>query len=169
MDRGVKLAFLSLLVCLWMGAAFAQTANALKLSGPSARESSASDDISSELRDQVYNLEHDLAAAEVKQDRDFFQNSLAENFIYVAHNGLVFTKQQIVGSLRYIDVQRYEIQNMKVRQLGPDAALATYDLNIRGDIAGEHLPGKQYASSVWVKTPEGWKLIFHQSTPARHD
>lgn len=166
MDRGIKLAFTYLFLCFWSGAAFAQTANALK---PPGTKIAVSDEPNSELRDQVYNLEHDLAAAEVKQDRDFFQNSLADNFIFVAHNGLVFTKQQIVGSLRYIDVQRYEIQNMKVRQLGPDAALATYDLNIRGDIAGEHLPAKQYASSVWVKTPEGWRLIFHQSTPARHD
>jgi hypothetical protein len=117
----------------------------------------------------IYNLEHQLAQAEKQQDRSFFENELNDRLIYVAFNGLVLTKSKLVSAVSYIDVSHYRIENMKVRVLGADAALATYDLTSGGSLAGHDLPGKQYASSVWVKNGGNWQLIFHQSTPAHHD
>jgi hypothetical protein len=116
----------------------------------------------------VWNQEHQLARAEESKDRSYFEHKLDDDLIYVAYDGLVFTKKQIVSAVRYIDVSRYSIENMKVRSLGPDAALATYDLIAKGSIAWHDLPTKQYASSIWVKSRGDWQLIFHQSTPATH-
>jgi hypothetical protein len=120
------------------------------------------------LQTQIYNEEHQLASAERSQNPSFFQQKLDPALIYVAYNGLVFTKDKLVSDLGYIDVSHYGIENMKVRSLGHGAALATYDLILNGNIAGQKLPSKQYASSVWVESGGQWKLIFHQCTPAHH-
>ena len=116
----------------------------------------------------IYNQEHALAKAEQQQDRQFFSSILDDGLIFVAFNGLVFTKADIVKDLNYIDVSHYDMKNLKVRRLGHDAALVTYDLQLKGSIAGHDLPPRQYASSVWVRHGGNWKLMFHQSTPANH-
>lgn len=130
-----------------------------------AQGASPDQQVSNALHDQ----EQQLADAEKKKDRNYFQQKLDDNLIFVAYNGLVFTKSKILQSLNYIDVSRYAIKNMKVRSLGADAGLVTYDLLLAGNIAGHNLPAKQYASSVWVKHGDDWLLVFHQSTPAHHE
>ena len=70
--------------------------------------------------------------------------------------------------MKYVDVNNYSMENLKIRELGPDAVLVTYDLRINAKVAGTHLPQKQYASSVWLKRAAAWKLVFHQATPADH-
>lgn len=123
---------------------------------------------SADLQDTVYNLEHQLASAEKQHDKKFFETSMDNSLVYVAYNGLVFNKDKLLASMKYIDVNHYLMQNFKTRSLGPDAALVTYDLRINANIAGSQLPRKQYASSVWVRKGGGWQLIFHQATPAEH-
>ena len=116
----------------------------------------------------AFNLEHKLAAAEKQQNKTFFQNTLDDRLVYVAFNGLVLDKAKLLSSMKYLDVNHYSIKNLKERELGADAELVTYDLSITGQIAGRQPPEKQYASSVWLKTTQGWKLVFHEATPAHH-
>ena len=123
---------------------------------------------SGKLEDAVYNLEHQLANAEKQHNKKFFESSLDNGLVFVAYNGLVFTKDKLLSSMKYIDVNHYSMENFKTRALGREAALVTYDLKINATIAGSHLPAKQYASSVWVRKGTGWQLIFHQTTPADH-
>jgi hypothetical protein len=123
---------------------------------------------SSSFETAMWNQEQGLAKAEMQQDRAYFEKTLDDKLIYVTFNGVVLTKDKIVKGLNYIDVSHYTIENMKVRVLGTDAALVTYDLKVKGNVAGHDLPAKQYASSVWVNESNHWQLIFHQVTPAHH-
>jgi hypothetical protein len=123
---------------------------------------------SGSLQDTVYNLEHQLANAEKQHNKKFFETSLDNGLVFVAYNGMVFTKEKLLASMHYIDVSHYSMENFKTRALGREAALVTYDLKINATIAGSQLPAKQYASSVWVRKGSGWELIFHQTTPADH-
>ena len=86
----------------------------------------------------------------------------------MAYNGLVFDREKLLSSMKYVDVNNYAMENLKVRALGPQAVLVTYDLRISAQVAGRHLPQKQYASSVWLQRAGAWKLVFHQATPADH-
>ncbi len=122
-----------------------------------------------QLRNQLYSQEQQLATAEKRQDKQYFQRALDPNLIYVAYNGLVFTKTKVLQSLHYIDISRYSIENMKVQALGSNAGLVTYDLLLSAKIAGHDLPAKQYASSVWFRRGSSWVLLFHQSTPSHHE
>src|SRR5689334_11305939 len=103
------------------------------------------------LESQLVANEQQLADSEKKKDEQVLQQSLAEDFIYVAYNGLVLTKDKIVKSLKYIDIADSQMENFKVRQIGPDAAVLTYDLMVHGAIAGHQLPQRLYASSVWMQ------------------
>jgi hypothetical protein len=116
----------------------------------------------------AFNLEHKLAQAEKQGDKTFFEQALDPALVYVAYNGLVFDRNKLLASMKYVDVNNYSMENLKIRQLGADAVLVTYDLKINAQVAGTHLPQKQYASSVWVKRARAWKLVFHQATPAHH-
>ena len=120
------------------------------------------------VENAAFNLEHKLAQAEKQGDKAFFERTLDPGLVYVAYNGLVFNKSKLIGSMKYVDVNNYSMENLKVRDLGPGAVLVTYDLRISAQVAGRHLPQKQYASSVWLKRAAAWNLVFHQATPANH-
>lgn len=120
------------------------------------------------LENAAFNLEHRLAQAEKQGDKAFFERTLDPGLVYVAYNGLVFDREKLLSSMKYVDVNNYAMENLKVRALGPQAVLVTYDLRISAQVAGRHLPQKQYASSVWLQRAGAWKLVFHQATPADH-
>jgi len=134
-----------------------------------AQQFSSSGKQQKKIDDVIYNLEHQLANAEKQQDKAFFERALADDLIYVAYNGLVFRKPKLISAMNYMDVAHYSAENFKFRSLGPNSELVTYDLRLRGTIAGQRLPPKQYVSSIWVQQQDGWRLLFHQSTPADHD
>ncbi len=48
------------------------------------------------LQKEMYNQEHGLAKAETDKDRAYFDRTLDDGVIFVAYNGLVFTKLKIV-------------------------------------------------------------------------
>ena len=118
------------------------------------------------LQNQLVANEQRLAQSEQNKDRAFLQQALADDFIYVAYNGLVFTKDKIVRAVKYMDISHYKMENFKVRSLGPQAAVLTYDLLIQGNVAGRELPQKEYASSVWIAKGGHWIAVLHQETPA---
>lgn len=120
------------------------------------------------LHDQLVNNEKQLTNAEVKKSAPFFQKALAPDFIDVAYNGLVLTKETILKNLQYVNVNGAQMKNFKLRRLGKDAALITYDLDEQASVAGHKTPQKQYASSVWIDQNGHWLLVFHQVTPAEH-
>jgi hypothetical protein len=82
----------------------------------------------SDLRTVMWNQAHRLASAEEQRNRNFFPKTLDDALMLVAFNGLVLTKRKMVRNLNYIDVSHYRIENLKTRELGPDAALVTNDL-----------------------------------------
>ncbi len=131
---------------------------------PVARSQAANKGLENEL---VAN-EKELAQAEKQKNTSFFQKSLADDFIEVAYNGMVFTKPQVLKDMKYVDLSQYSMENFKLRRLGQSAALLTYDLDQQAKVAGHGTPQKQYASSVWISENGQWKLLFHQATPAEH-
>lgn len=137
-------------------------------SGTRASADTNSDEPVSAVHDQVYDLEHKFGQALVHKDKEFLASRLADNLIEIAWDGMVFTKDKILSDLAYLHVGRYQIRNIKFRSLGSEAALLTYDLTTQASTAGKRAPARQYASSIWVKQNGVWRLLMHQSTPARH-
>jgi hypothetical protein len=149
-------------------AGVAQTAQVAALNAKSPRADLAVGAGDKTLESELVASEQRVADSEKNKDRETLLQTLADDFIYVAYNGLVFTKDRIVKELPYINIDQSQMENFKVRQLEPGAAILTYDLMVRGAIAGHDLPQRMYASSVWVRRSEHWILVLHQETPAHH-
>ena len=161
--------FLTLILILAVSlAGVAQTAQVAALDAKSPRADLAVGAGDKTLESELVASEQRVADSEKNKDRETLLQTLADDFIYVAYNGLVFTKDRIVKELPYINIDQSQMENFKVRQLEPGAAILTYDLMVRGAIAGHDLPQRMYASSVWVRRSEHWILVLHQETPAHH-
>ena len=117
---------------------------------------------------EITKREHALATAEHEHNSAAFKQLLRKDLIYVAFNGWVFTKSDLISKMKYIDVDEYDTDNIKVRLPNPRTALITYDLKAKATIAGHDLPKKQYVSSLWIETGGKWELLFHQATPDTH-
>lgn len=136
--------------------------------GQDSPTASESYDVPDADQNEIYNLEHDFGQALVRKDKNFLADHLADDLIEVGWNGLVFTKDKLLGLIGYVDVSQYDISNVKFRSLDRDAVLLTYDLNVNASAAGKSAPSHEYASSVWVKRDGKWVMELHQSTPANH-
>jgi hypothetical protein len=56
---------------------------------------------------------------------------------------------------------RWRASGHALRQLGPDTYLLTYSLR-----QGERLTRR---STIWERTPQGWRVLFHQGTIVSSD
>lgn len=122
------------------------------------------------FHDMIVGNEQAMANAEHQRDRRFFESHAAADLIYVAFNGMVFTRDKVLEGLPYLDLEKYEMKNFKVRRLGSgNAAVVTYDLVSNGKMGGDRLPHASYASSVWEKRNGTWLMVLHQDTPAHHN
>ena len=120
------------------------------------------------LRAQLEKQEQQLAGAEKSQSKSSLEDLLSRDLIFVAYNGLVFDQQNLLQKIGYLNLSQYKMENVKLREVGPSAALITYDLLVNANVVGQKLPHKQYASSLWIKQGSRWQLLFHQATPAAH-
>jgi uncharacterized protein (TIGR02246 family) len=59
----------------------------------------------------------------------------------------------------------YKSSKMKVQVLGPDAALVTYEVAMKGTFKGKPVPAKSFASAIWVRKGGKWQESFYQETP----
>lgn len=90
-----------------------------------------------------------------------FERMTAEDFWEIGASGRRYSREFILDELekRYSgphdDV--WEASGFRCRQLAPDLYLLTYDLLQDG-------ARKTRRSTIWRRTPEGWKIVFHQGT-----
>lgn len=108
---------------------------------PGFGQSASSGDKAQE--NQLVNDEKQLVQAETRHDSSAFNRLLRDDLIYVAFNGWVFTKKDLISKMNYIDVEKYDPENMKVRLPSRNVALITYDLQSKATIAGHEMPKSQ--------------------------
>ena len=125
-------------------------------------------EIGDQEKNELYDKEVELGKAEEAKQTAFFQQNLTPNFMFVAFNGLVLSKDEILHALSRVQVSACEIRNVRFRRLDHNVIQLAYDLFMNGDIAGQAMPHQQYATSIWVKEGGNWMLAYHQTTPAHH-
>lgn len=75
------------------------------------------------------------------------------------------TRDDQVKTLPELKLSEYAAGKMTIRILGPDAALVTYPLTMKGTFKGKDVPAKNFASAVWVKKGGKWLEAYYQETP----
>ena len=83
---------------------------------------------------------------------------LDEAFVGVGRSGRIRSRAQAAEALAGPPDETVEIVRPVVREVGEDVALCVYET-----VSGR---GRTLRSSLWQRRPEGWRLLFHQGTPA---
>lgn len=88
---------------------------------------------------------------------------LADDFLEFGASGKVWNKAKVLAAVvnRERSVER-SIRSFRVRKLGPDHLLATYEASENLD----SIPGVSLRSSIWRRSSGGWQMLFHQGTPS---
>lgn len=119
-------------------------------------------------------LEQTLMASEKKfvdaakkGDPAFFRSTLADDFSFVAFDGQLYERQDMLDQFAQggLDLLPY---NMKVVSAGDGVAIVTYDVVVRVPPAEDQGPPPRYQhfSTTWVKQGDTWKMKFQQMTPS---
>ena len=85
---------------------------------------------------------------------------LAADFIEFGRSGRIFSRADSINVTAQPIGATVPLRDFAVRQVAGDAYLVTYTSEVT---FGDEI---EYAnrSSLWVRTPDGYKLCFHQGT-----
>ncbi len=131
------------------------------------RGRTAEDKPATPFEQMLMNDEKDFIAAAKKGDVAFFKNTLTSDFSFVAYDGQLNGRQDMIDQFGQggVDLLPYE---MKVVSAGDGAAIVTYNVVLRVPAVEDQGPPPRYQhfSTVWVKQGDGWKMKFQQMTAA---
>jgi uncharacterized protein (TIGR02246 family) len=114
-------------------------------------------------------LDTEYQAAVERNDAETMARILHPDMILVVGRGLVFTREDLLRSARERDIE-YERQvedegTQVVRLYGDDTAIVTARLWLKGVTReGEAFDRRLWFSDTYVRTPEGWRYAFGQSS-----
>ena len=63
-------------------------------------------------------------------------------------------------------ISSFSVSGFSYTWLSRNSLIVTYEASQDGSCGGNKLPGKVYASSVWVKRGGKWMTAFHQESPS---
>jgi hypothetical protein len=121
----------------------------------------------SSLTELLLGKEKSLPEAQKRKDVTFFKSITTDDFLEVAADAKVYTKDEMMEALNVVDLQNYSIYDAKVIPLNDAAAVVTYDAVVQMSVGDEHAPRYQHVSSVWVNQGGKWLLKFQQATAAQ--
>ena len=122
--------------------------------GPSARDVA-----------ELTRLEEAMWQAATRFDPAFQEAHFAADFIEFGRSGKAYTRAEIIRRDTAEIQATLPLPKLKIRMIGEDAALLTYNSRAVFDGVVEHAR----RSSIWTKTATGWVMRFHQGTPYAPD
>jgi len=137
---------------------------ALAVLVPGRAEASRADD-----EKAVAALDTEYQAAVERNDADTMAKILADDFVLVVGKGTVFTKADLLKSARDKDAiyeKQVEIDDSQKVRVWGDTAVVTAKLWLKGSQKGQAFDRKLWFSDTYVRTPDGWKYVFGQSSIA---
>jgi uncharacterized protein (TIGR02246 family) len=112
-------------------------------------------------------------AAVERNDADAMAQILADDMILVVGRGVVFTREDLLRAAReqeFIYERQVEDEGTQtVRLYGEDTAIVTARLWLKGTHNGAPFDRTLWFSDTYVRTPEGWRYAFGQSSIALAD
>jgi ketosteroid isomerase-like protein len=117
----------------------------------------------------VAELDTAYQAAVERNDADAMGRILHEDMILVVGRGTVYTREDLLRSARDEDiVYEHQVEDagtQTVRLYGENTAVVTARLWLKGTPKqGEAFDRRLWFSDTYVRTPEGWRYAFGQSS-----
>lgn len=107
--------------------------------------------------DEVRTLELRLLDPAVRGRPEAVEALLHPDFTEFGASGWAWDRAAIVAALRGDPGGPIDVRDLTVRELAAGVALVTYRVTGRG---------ASLRASVWVDDGDGWRMRFHQGTPA---
>jgi hypothetical protein len=103
-------------------------------------------------------LELLLLEPSVRADRDALERLLHPDFAEHGASGRAWTRGEIIEALLAEPGEPAPgVEQLRAETVAPGVVLVTYT-SVRDDRRARR-------SALWLATPEGWRLRFHQGTP----
>jgi len=119
-------------------------------------------------RATVAALDTEYQAAVERNDAEAMARILHDDMILVIGRGLVFTREDLLRSAReqeYVyEIQAEEEGTQTVRLYGEDTAIVTALLRLKGTGPQGPFDRRLWFSDTYVRTPQGWRYAFGQSS-----
>lgn len=115
--------------------------------------------IKDQLTEIIYQRERSLLSFSVRTSKEALNKLIADDFVEFGASGKIYNKQDVLDSLPSETARTYIIKDFKVKELGEDAALATYKIVEDGM--------QSLRSSIWKKINGDFRMIFHQGTRSK--
>ena len=117
-------------------------------------------EISSQDIQILRELEESLWVAETRFDRDYMERVLSPGFFEFGRSGRTYTRAETLSAPSQEIQAALPLKAFKATPISETVVLVTYI----SEVMNEKLEvGNR--SSLWLKTPSGWQLQFHQGTP----
>lgn len=128
---------------------------------PAAKDATADPEDEKTIKD----LDTRYQAAVKSNDADTMSRLLADHFMLVTGSGKTFSKADLLEEARRgrFHYDRQDDSNQTVRSWG-DTAVLTAKLAAKGTEAGKPFDYQVWFSDTYLKTPDGWKYTFGQSS-----
>jgi len=116
------------------------------------------------LLEQLRDLETELHHIETRQNRDRMDSLLHPAFEEVGRSGRRYSRKEVLDEfLARGELEPVHAQDFELDELGPGIVLLRYwsaHVGPSGDLFRHTL-----RTSLWITTPGGWRMRFHQGTP----
>lgn len=103
-----------------------------------------------------------------RNDAEAMANILHEDMILVIGAGTVFTREDLLEQARTQEfIYEYQVEDpgtQTVRMYGPDVAIVTARLWLKGTRNGAAFDRRLWFSDTYVRTPAGWRYAFGQAS-----
>jgi len=117
-------------------------------------------DLTEKEIDQLRRLEESLWIASTRFDRDYMEQVLHLDFFEFGRSGKLYTRDQCMEFKTHEIRAKFPLEDFAVHLIIDNAVMVTYLSEVQYDKVE-----RANRSSVWVRTPGGWQLRFHQGTP----
>ena len=123
-----------------------------------------------DVKEELLELEERQWKANREADADFYRQYCADDFIIVSRFG-VLTRAQVLAQFEKGNVNpflRTDMADPRVLVFDDNAALLTYKETIEASIdaeGGKTTTFSIYATTVYRRSADGWRFVFHQQTP----
>jgi hypothetical protein len=114
---------------------------------------------SNEDFEKLKQLEESLWIAETRFDNNYMDNILSPGFFEFGRSGKTYKREETLSAPFSGINARLPLKDFKIHLITEDVVLITYISEVQYD---ELEVGNR--SSLWLKTPNGWQLQFHQGT-----
>lgn len=119
----------------------------------------------SDLQYTLENLERELHTLDTRRNVSRMQAFLHPDFVEIGRSGRRYTRDEILAEFSDTTQLETVVANcFDLTRLADDLVLLTYVSAHVSATGALHRTTRR--SSIWRRTRDGWKVLFHQGTPA---